>query len=345
MQHLAFGATVVRPVNHHLRAVTKPVFQVDIAIDAQSSLEAELPLALVADEGCFHHANNMRMPLGIYNVSVSRICDKLIRLCQRLETYFRASNTLEPLQENDGVMQELIDYIELSLYAAAEHVDDIDSIASGFFKSPALRNKHAAYRSLQQAIKRNKRLVSATANAIKHHQSRIRVFSMEFSHGGSSGCLHGYFIEGVEAGIVCPSSTFHRNQEVFSITTLVWEIIALLLACSRDLARFLRLVATQIVGPASIKSEAFQKAVIAAARLPIYTFGEEHPFSRITMNVNSSDGIADSLESGLYGSIRNGWSKTANASFGRFTSRFEGDGITKTFRVAQPKGVVLHYWS
>jgi len=160
--------------------VTKPFFEIDIASNAQSSLEAHLPLALMTDEGCFHNSNNLRMPLGIYNISISRVCDKLVRLCQRLEIYFRALNTLEPLQENDEVMQEIIDYIELSLYAATEHVDDIDSIASGFFKNLTLRNKNTSYKTLQKEIKKHKCLVSAAANAIKHQQSRIRMFSMEF---------------------------------------------------------------------------------------------------------------------------------------------------------------------
>jgi len=90
--------------------------------------------------------------------------------------------------------------------------------------------------------------------------------------------------------------------------------------------------------------EAFPKAVIAAARLPIYTFGEEHPFSRVTLRISSSDGEYDRLASHLYGSITNGWSSSSNASFGQFTSRFAGDGKTKSFRFAQPKSVVLHHW-
>ena len=322
----------------------KPTFDVDIATNAQSSLEAHLPLAFATDEGCLHSAKNLRMPLGIYNVSVSRVCDKLVRLCRRLETYFEASNTLESLQESDEVMQELIDYIELSLYAAAEHVDDIDSIASGFFKNSALRDKHASYRGLQKEIKIHKRLLSAAANAIKHQQSRIRMFSMEFAHGGSSGCLHGYFIEGVEAGVVCPSNSFHRSQDVFSITTLIWEIVVFLLNCSRDLARFLQVVTIQVEGPVNAKFDAFSKAVSAAARLPNYTFGEEHPFSRVTLRISSSDEKTDPMKSSLYGSISNGWSKSANASFGRITSRFAGDGKSKSFRFAQPKSVVFHHW-
>ena len=52
----------------------------------------------------------MRQPLGIYNVAVSRVCDKVTRMCRRLEAYFRSEGTLELREENDEVMQELVDY-------------------------------------------------------------------------------------------------------------------------------------------------------------------------------------------------------------------------------------------
>ena len=324
--------------------MTKPFFSVDISPNAQSPLESHLPLALLADEHCHHLENSLRAPLGIYNVSVSRICDKVIRLCKIMENYFLASDTLEPLSGSDDLMQELVDYIELALYAAAEHIDDVDSIASGFFKSSKIRDKIRAYKLLQLQLKQHKKLVSAAANAIKHQQSRIRIFSMEFRHDAAAGCLHGYFIEGVDAGVICPSSIFHKTQDVFSITTLTWEIIVFLLNCSRDLAVFIRSEGTGIVGPANAKCEIFQQAVVAAARLPLYAFGEEHPFSKITLSVFSSDGNTDALDSPLYGSLRRPWSKSSNASFGRFTSRFVGDGKTKSFRFAQPKSVALHHW-
>ncbi len=324
--------------------MSKPLFEIDIASNAHSSLEAHVPLTLIKDSCCFHNAIGLRMPLGIYNVSVSRVCDKIIRLCRRLEDYFRASDTIEGLKTYDDLMQEILDYIELSLYAAADHVNDIYSITSGFFKTKAIKIKDTAYKKFDKAVKGNKRLVSAAANHIKHQQSRIRIFSMEFVHGGSSGCLHGYFIEGVDAGVVCPSSSFHKNQDVFSITTLVWEIILFLLNCSRDLAFFLRDTATQTEGPVDVKSTLLSKAVVAAARLPIYTFGEEHPFSRSTLRIISSKGADESLNSGLYGSIKHGWSKTASASFGKYISRFEGDGKTRSFRFVQPKSVSFIYW-
>lgn len=322
----------------------KPIFEVDVSEDVPSSLEAHSPLSLAEESGCFHTANGLRMPLGIYNISASRLCDKVLRLCGHLEEYFQASDTLEPLKEYDVLMQQIIDYIELALYATAEHVNDIYSIAAGFFRTKVKATKDHRYRRIDKAVKAHKRFISAAANHIKHQQSRIRMFSMEFSQNNISGCLHGYFIEGVEKGVVCPSSTFHRNQDVFSITTLVWEIIYLLLNCSRDLTVFLNSTASQIVGPPYIKFPPFSKAIIAAARLPIYTFGEEHPFARATLRIKASDGIHDELDSGLYGSIKKGWSRTASTFFGNAVSRFEGDGTTRSFRFAQPKSVSLHHW-
>ena len=229
--------------------------------------------------------------MGIYNISVSRVCDRVIRFCARLEQYFRASDTLAPSKAKDDDTQELIDYIESALYAAAEHVDDIDSIATAFLARSNSGSKEADYRNLQNGIKKHKRFVSAAANAIKHQQSRIRIFSSEFAYSGVSGCLHGYFIEGVEDGTICPSTTFHHTYPVLSATALAWEIVMFLLNCSRDLTQFLKAVATPLIEAKDIQCEIFGKAVVAAARLPNYTFGEEHPFARSTLRLTNATPI------------------------------------------------------
>lgn len=325
--------------------LTKPLFEVDIAPSGQVPLEALLPLSGVDESACHHTSQNLRMPIGIYNVSVSRVCDKVIRLCRRLESYFASSVTVNPSREPDDMMIEVIDYLELSLYAAAEHVDDVDSIASGFFRSKLLRDKDVAYRNLVKKMKGHKRLVAAAANAIKHQQSRVRLCSMDYSHAGKFGCLHGYFFEAVENGVICPSIAFHQNQAVFSITTLVWEILTFLLNSSRDLAEFLSRTAPRPGGPVHSDGDIFRKAVVAAARLPLYTFGEEHPFSRVTLRIMASAADDDSLSSGLYGSIREGWLNGVQPTFGNFVARFAGDGCTKKFRFPQPKAIGFQHWT
>lgn len=325
--------------------VSKQNYEVDLTEEAPSSLQSHLILSQVNVDSCFHTASNLRLPLGIYNVSTSRLCNKLLRLCSRLEEYFFASSRIDLLKKEDELMEEVIDYIELSLYAAAEHVDDIYAIASGFFKSKQLRDKSPYYRQLDKSLKDHKRLLSAAANHLKHQQARIRMFSLEYSQAGREGCLHGYFIEGVESGVVCPSRTFHSQHDTFSITTLVWEAILLLLNCSKDLAQFLKKTAPLSEGEVGVKLECFANTVRAAARLPIYTFGESHPFSRATIRLKTDEKSNHGLNSGLYGSVLHGWLTTEEVVFGRTTSRFEGDGVSRSFRFAQPKSVSLHHWS
>lgn len=242
-------------------------------------------------------------------------------------------------------MEMVIDYIELSLYAAAEHVDDIYAIASGFFRNKQVRDKNAEYRKLDKELKEHKRFLSAAANHLKHQQARTRMFSLEFTQAGKEGCLHGYFIEGVESGALGPSKTFHSQHDVFSITTLVWEAILLVLNCSSALEKFIVAAATLSNKVPDTKSELFSKAVQAAARLPIYTFGESHPFSRATIKLKTDEKAKRALDSGLYGSVLYGWSKTAEAVFGNVVSQFEGDGVSREFHFALPKSVSLHHWS
>lgn len=325
--------------------MSKPSFVVDIAENAGSNLDAHVPLALASEEGCHHHENGLRMPLGIYNVSITRVCSKVLRLCQRLESYFGIGHTLQSLEGASDLLEEVIDYVELALYAAAEHVDDIDSIASGFFKSKALRDKSPAYKQMDKSVKSHKRFVAAAANAIKHQQSRIRPCTLEYFHGTEYGCFHGYFFEGVAQGVVGPNKIFHLNQEIFSITTLIWEILVFLLQCSRELSTFVNVVSKQIIGPPREQKTRLAETVIAAARLPLYTFGEDHPFSRVVLRVTASDGKIDSFKTSLYGSIGNQWSQNAQAQFGQFVLRFSGDGVSKSFRLASPAKVALRNWA
>jgi hypothetical protein len=234
--------------------------------------------------------------------------------------------------------------MELAIYAAAEHVDDIDSITKGFFNHGEHAKKKAAYRQLNTKVKERKRYLSAAANAIKHSQARLRLYSCEFRQPGVRSCLHGYFIEGVENGVVGPNKLFHKDQDVFSVTTLVWEIITFVLQCSRDLKDFLSSRAVLLPSIVKIPSDRFTKAVSSAARLPLYSFGEEHPFSRTTVRIQASSNEASDLDSNLYGSLKTPWSVSTPPVFGPDRSEFEGDGCSHRFRIIQPKNVAFHYW-
>jgi hypothetical protein len=323
----------------------KPVYKIDVASEVPSNLEADAVLLGIPADVCFHTLRGLRLPLGIYNVSIQRVSEKLIAFCGRLETYMKVSSKIEVLQDAEQIRQELIDYVELAIYAAAEHVDDIDSIATGFFRVPKDCEKNAAYKELCKEVKRLKRIVAISANAIKHQQARIRLFSVEMAHALQETCLNGYFIEAVENGVIGPNSVLHRNQDCFSLTSLAWEVITFLLGCSRALCHFLTEIGQLKAETVVPNSSLFNNAVIAAARLPLYTFGEEHPFARATVQLSASDGIYTPFDSGLYGSIKNRWADHATANFGNFRSSFVGDGVSKTFRFAQPKTIGLSQWS
>src|SRR5947207_5812495 len=197
--------------------MSKPVFEIDISSGAQSGLEAHAVLATIDPGACHHLSQQLRLPLGIYNVSVSRIAERVLAFCKRLEMYFNVSRDIRRLREERELRTERLEFMELAIYAAAEHVDDIESIATGLFRRGERLKKNLAYRQLNSKVKSHKRYLSAAANAIKHSQSRLRLYSCEYRQAGIQGCLHGYLVEGVENGAVGPNKLFHRRQDVFSV--------------------------------------------------------------------------------------------------------------------------------
>ena len=321
----------------------KPVYEIDIAQGAKTCLGA-LPLLLsIPESKCHHVSRRMRPPLGIYNLSISRISSRLCALCMRFEAYLKRASRIAGLEGADQLRNELIDYLELTIYSAAEHVDDIESIASGLFRDRQCE-RSSPYKSLQKDLKQLKRFVSKTANVIKHGQARIRVFALEMDHRGVESCLHGFFVEGVENGVVGPSKILNDSQDCLSIPTLIWEVIHFVLGASQALRKFLAEVVGPQDGALSPTSDVFSRAVVAAARLPLYTFGEVHPFERVTTIISGSDGNVEPLRSGVYGSICGHWDLASTPVFGRIQGYWEGDGVTKTFQLPRVRSVGLTRW-
>lgn len=324
---------------------SKTRFVIELPNGSQSSLAAVPILSLVDEACCFHTQQGLRLPLGIYNISVSRVCEKLIAFCTRLEKYISACRSADGLDVQEELQRELTDYIELAIYAAAEHVDDIKSIASGFFRTDKAFKRDVAAKRLSDSVKDAKKFVSGSANAIKHHQARVRIYSLEFRHSDVCSVLHGYFIEGVKDGVVGPSVVFHKTQKVFSITTLAWEILLFLLLCSHALSTFLQTRASFVRGPTSQTSELFSRAVVSGARLPLFTFDEEHPFARATFVLATDEAVQHSLDSNLYGSFLRRWSSSEDVQFGKFRAGFVGDDVTKSFQFPRPSRVGLQHWT
>jgi hypothetical protein len=310
---------------------------------ASSSLEAQAALALSVGSVNQAFTINMRAPLGVYNVSISRVCGKVERLVQRLEELFKATGPSgqKPLPEARAAA---IDYMELAVYAAAEHVDDVDAIAKAYFSKNILYGRDPHVREFEKTLQRQKRFLAMLANYIKHSHSRLRLCSVDFFHDKKFVPLYGYFVEGAQNGVLGPNNVFHAKHEIFSVTALPWEILTFILMVSRSLAALIDKVSKVQQGPHTCTSEGLSRAVVAAARLPFYTFDEPHPFDQVDVAINWSDEPAASFESSLYGSFTQQWILSDEHLIGDLSATYEGDGVSKTFHLPSPREVRVRRW-
>ncbi|MDP3251635.1 MAG: hypothetical protein Q8M77_06955 [Hydrogenophaga sp.] len=303
-------------------------------------------MALTAGSTSPAMLKEMRAPLGIYNVSTHRVLGKVERLAHQLEVLFSSPDLLE--QGNSGLAAPVvaaIDYMELAVYAAAEHVDDVAVIAEAYLPNKALRGKNSHFRKLENEIKQHKRLLSKLANSIKHAHSRLRMFAADFWHDGRYVPLYGYFVEGAKGGVLGPTGLFHAEHKVFSASALPWEILEFIVATSRSLRDFIEKVRDVPVGPHACTSDALSRAIVAAARLPLYAFNEPHPFDRSTISIAWGEGqLVAPLDSGLYGSFESGWSLSTEHRTGRTKLAYEGDGVTRSFALVHPTKVRFLWW-
>lgn len=230
---------------------------------------------------------------------------------------------------------------------AAEHVNDIEAIGNCFF--PASRNfaKSRPGRTLKKALKPARDRVSAIANAIKHNQSRLRLFSLDFVHDATPICLHGFFVEGYSRDVVCPSPVIHASGErIIAVPSFLWSVVVYLVACSDALTAFLSEINAfdSTVPQQPILSRGLADAVVAPARLPIYSIDEVHPFERTRVKINADDSARLRLQDTVYGSIVNRWSKSTAGGFGTFQLAYEGDGASKGFQTLFPTTLRLQHW-
>jgi hypothetical protein len=323
----------------------KPEVIVDLDPSAPTSLLAESYLSCLKDGVSYHETLDTRHPLGIYNVSTNRILKKIRRCCHHLEWYLIEEPTVSALRHDSSRQEELVDYIELCLYAAAEHVDDVEAIADCFFKDKATSSKSIDVRQLKSSMKSIRDRVSAFTNAIKHSQSRIRLFSYDFEQDKGSVCLHGFFLEAHHSGKVGPSPIFHSTERVISVTSFLWDILLYLLQMSGSLCNFLE--AMDVVEKPIVRmpgSQLLRSCIVSLVRLPIYSYDEAHPFERCRFVLRGSDDIERLCASGIYGSLLRPWSRSPFMSMGRLRQGYEGDGTTKSFEIVSPKNMRIQHW-
>jgi hypothetical protein len=318
----------------------KPEIRID-PFDGGSPLPAQSHLSALKESSSYHTTKDCRHPLGIYNISIVRICEKVSKCADRLELFWRNQ------PNNHADIDEIIDYLELSLYSAAEHTDDIKEIANSFFKNKEEALKNRNLRLLNEAIKPLRDEIASFTNTIKHNHGRIRLFETTFEHDAQDPLkLLGFFIEGFKDGASSPNPILHSNgKNIISITSFLWGILTFLALSSLELSKFLqRIKAIDESKEATNDLKIFYDTVVKLTRLPLYTFDEDHPFSRAKWDIIMNEEMSQKSDSGIYGSIRNKWIKSEAGVFKDYQLRYAGDGVTKSFNLALPKKMATSHW-
>ena len=157
----------------------------------------------------YHGNHGVRHPLGIYNLTLSELLDKITSLLDLLE---RANDQLPYLDPDaKGWDHELLDATDHVLDAVVQHLDAYKSIICCFFEDCASKPAQKILRSLNRDIREYRDAVATIVNAIKHKQRRLTTF---FFHEPGTFAL-GYFVEGVLAdGAIGPDPQIHRGSNV-----------------------------------------------------------------------------------------------------------------------------------
>lgn len=303
-------------------------------------------LSKTSEEETFEDRYGLRKPLGIYNVSLHRVWSRVRRVADNVADYTRNQRHIQRSGAVDDRIEVISDGIEAAIYAAAEHVDDLESCLLCFFGDRTSFAKATAVREFKKNLSPLRRSVSAFANAIKHQQARIRLYQFDFIHESNKMVLIGFFVEGVKNGVVGPSSIIHGDdKQIISIPCLLWEIIVFVHRAGDLLARAVGKIAGYEVAEDSRERWALDKdSIISVARLPNFNLDWPHPFSTTTVVIHGESCARLFKATDLYGSLGNRWTLSQVHTFGGTSLAYQGDGVTRQFKLANPKQLNLQHW-
>lgn len=273
-----------------------------------------------------------RHPLGIYNLSISRILDKITKTIQALDELTNQDIKIKQSDAEDN----LINHLELTLYAAAEHIDDLGLILDRInAKTDAARKQNN--KALKSMLFDYRREISSITNTIKHSNARIRIFSCKAIYNSQSVNLIGFFIETHLNGKVGPNFLLQGNKGVISLTSFIWNIIKHISLAAKSLSTYLieNNLATKVSVPDDA-NETIHDAINKLALLPIFSFDDDHPLSDYNWNIGYDPEL--DFHKYLY-SVGNLPHHDAIPLFQDFKISYRGDGMTKEFTVAGPSKV------
>lgn len=318
----------------------KPTCTVDLDQDGLGALPGADGLTALAALSDFKPQR--QRALAIYNRSVSRICDKVRRAAAKLEAAFAEEIAVGWGKIGIRGDAEIIDAIELVIYAAAEHTDDLKAIARELAGSNGENPKRASDR-MERLLSPIRRRVSLMTNKIKHEQWRISICRQQFTHGKETTILYGLSLLSLSHDRVGLEVLPPDGARVIALPSLLWSVIELLYRTSEELLRFLGVAAHN--APA-VPAPQFAAAVVAIGRLPNYSFEDEHAFHRVRLRIYADDEAnRRKLESTLYGAFGTRWNLSAPGEPGNFSFGVQGDGVTRSFDFPTLKSVTLQHWT
>lgn len=262
----------------------------------------------------YNEARAGRLPSHVYNLSLRRVSARCRGYAERIHRLFDESN---PYANDRPDEEGLVESLELMLYSAAEHVDDLDRVAASFYRDKKLKEKCQFFKKFDTEIKLHKRLISMLANRVKHEQVQIGISAIKYEIDGIPAWLHGYRFINIKDGVLLSDPIGHKGRYMFSSTGLLWEVIVFLLVCSRSLFNFLK---SHVRDCRNIQkgNDDFCDVVEAAMRLPFYEFDRDSAISLYALSWERTEVVGHANWKPLRGSYPVGW--------GRVKGQYVADG-------------------
>ncbi|MDX2277614.1 MAG: hypothetical protein NW206_19360 [Hyphomonadaceae bacterium] len=290
------------------------------------------------------HQGQKQVALARYNRSIARIAEKTKRAAAKLEAIIREETATGLDHLGAPRDEELIDALELFLYAAAEHTDDLKFIARQLAGLRGESPDNAADK-LDRLLKPVRRRVSMITNQIKHAQWRLALLRQGFSLGGIPLVLHGIVLTSVSSERVGLETLPPDGARVIAIPSLLWSVLEFAYLASEALCTHVDPTGANRAAMAPAPVPEFTAAITAVARLPLYALEEEHTHHRVrVVIVASSEEANKKLQSDLYGSLSRKWDRHAAGAAGGFRFSVQGDGVSRSFDFPTLKNVSLLHW-
>jgi len=324
---------------------TKLEFTVSFPENGINSLHLYKFLFENVDAWSKHEKIKVRHPLGIYNISLNKIFKRIKKCSEILEEIFALHHISPENNATTDIEEHFFDYLELCLYAGAEHIDDLEIITRCLYKNKIEYRKSRLIKNLNGNIKPKRDYIAKITNTLKHNQGRFRFYSADLGPALNNLQLHGVFVDSASGNMSGPCEIVHNGTGVvLSVTTLLWEIMIFAFELST-------VVSNSLFEHGIIPGSDLQRhsdlcgAVKALARLPLYVFDENHPFDRVTFKLVRDIENKSDLDSGIIGSINHPWPKNIDPKHVSSSIKYIGDGATRSFATFDPQTISLHHWN